>query len=81
VVVLCTLRYAVVGVSREYVTHRCVTLTLLCDYVPVLWQCFVGDEAVAWLVSSGKCRDKLEAVIIGNMMLKEGFFHHVLVSA
>ena len=43
-------------------------------------QCFVGDEAVAWLVQSGKCRDKLEAVIIGNMMLKEGFFHHVLVS-
>ncbi|KAG5193092.1 hypothetical protein JKP88DRAFT_240736 [Tribonema minus] len=53
----------------------------ICDRRPRITKhkkCFVGSEAVRWMVSSRHCRDELEAVIVGNMMLKEGFFHHVM---
>lgn len=39
--------------------------------------CFVGSEAVAWLVSSGHATDIAEALVVGNLMLKENIFFHV----
>mmetsp|Transcript_18783 Transcript_18783/g.46136 ORF Transcript_18783/g.46136 Transcript_18783/m.46136 type:complete len:670 (-) Transcript_18783:37-2046(-) len=41
-------------------------------------QCFVGSEAVQWLVSSGAAANESDAVNIGNAMMNAGVFHHVL---
>jgi hypothetical protein len=38
--------------------------------------CFIGSEAVDWLVSSTTCKDRLEAVAVGNRLLTIGLFHH-----
>ncbi|MFC1814732.1 FAD-containing oxidoreductase [Thermodesulfobacteriota bacterium] len=40
-------------------------------------QCFVGSEAVQKLVDEGIAGDEEDAVLIGNMMLDAGVFHHV----
>ncbi|KAG5176016.1 kinase-like domain-containing protein [Tribonema minus] len=52
----------------------------LCDRQPRLIRyrkCFVGSDAVRWLVASKHCFDSTEAVRLGNLMLKHGLFHHV----
>ncbi|KAK3283649.1 hypothetical protein CYMTET_8665 [Cymbomonas tetramitiformis] len=36
--------------------------------------CFVGSQAIKWLVSVGPARDVLDALLIGNMMLRQGIF-------
>jgi hypothetical protein len=41
--------------------------------------CFVGQEAVSWLVDNKYAPDRGEAIVLGNLMLKDGFFHHVLL--
>jgi pyruvate/2-oxoglutarate dehydrogenase complex dihydrolipoamide dehydrogenase (E3) component len=43
-------------------------------------KCFVGSEAVAQIVQEGIAGDEDDAVRIGNMLLNEGVFHHVLDS-
>ncbi|QDG54974.1 FAD-containing oxidoreductase [Persicimonas caeni] len=40
--------------------------------------CFVGEEACAWMVEAGVARDIEEAERIGNLLLEAGVFHHVL---
>jgi pyruvate/2-oxoglutarate dehydrogenase complex dihydrolipoamide dehydrogenase (E3) component len=39
--------------------------------------CFVGIEAVDWLVSDGVARDREQAVMVGNVLYQAGYFHHV----
>ena len=39
--------------------------------------CFVGEQAVHWLVEQGHAADAEEAVEIGNRMLLMGLLHHV----
>jgi hypothetical protein len=39
--------------------------------------CFLGDEAVQWLVSSGQATNPMEALAIGNAMIRAGFMQHV----
>ncbi|PXF45739.1 Methylglyoxal synthase [Gracilariopsis chorda] len=39
--------------------------------------CFVGSEAVDWLVAANPDRTREEAVKIGEQMRKMGLFHHV----
>lgn len=41
-------------------------------------QCFVGSEAVRWLVDSGIAADVDQAVALGNALLDEGVIHHVV---
>ena len=41
-------------------------------------KCFVGSEACDWMVGSGLASDYEQAVLIGNMLLADGVFHHVL---
>ena len=41
-------------------------------------RCFVGAEACAWMVESGMASDYEQAALIGNMLMDEGVFHHVL---
>ena len=40
-------------------------------------QCFVGSNAVQWLLSAGFADDAAEAVQMGNDMLHLGLLHHV----
>ena len=40
-------------------------------------QCFLGSEAVAWLVGAGKAKDAAEALKIGHQMGRLGLFKHV----
>ncbi|KAG2440245.1 hypothetical protein HXX76_004357 [Chlamydomonas incerta] len=40
--------------------------------------CFVGQEAVAWLVAAGAAAGPAEAVALGNSMMEAGLFHHVV---
>ncbi len=40
-------------------------------------RCFVGLEAVQWLVNAGAAADDEEAVFLGNQMLQLGLLHHV----
>ena len=39
--------------------------------------CFVGSEAVAWMVGKGMVDNKAEAVQVGNMLLACGIIQHV----
>lgn len=39
--------------------------------------CFVGLEAVQWLIASGAAATEAEAVDLGNQMLHLGLLHHV----
>lgn len=41
-------------------------------------RCFVGAEACDWLVESGAAVDREQAVVIGNILLNAGVFHHVV---
>jgi pyruvate/2-oxoglutarate dehydrogenase complex dihydrolipoamide dehydrogenase (E3) component len=41
-------------------------------------KCFVGSEACAWMIDAGIASDADQAVLIGNMLLNAGMFHHVL---
>ena len=40
--------------------------------------CFVGREAVDWMIKSGTVEDRVEALQLGNQMLQAGLIHHVL---
>ena len=40
--------------------------------------CFLGSDAVSWLVSSGVAADVDQAVALGNALLDEGIIHHVV---
>ncbi|KAG2489881.1 hypothetical protein HYH03_011683 [Edaphochlamys debaryana] len=40
--------------------------------------CFVGQEAVAWLVQSGHASSPADAIRLGNLMMTHGLFHHVV---
>mmetsp|Transcript_43013 Transcript_43013/g.69312 ORF Transcript_43013/g.69312 Transcript_43013/m.69312 type:complete len:513 (-) Transcript_43013:75-1613(-) len=40
-------------------------------------QCFVGSEAVSWIVSSGFAKNRADAVILGNAVMRKGYFSHV----
>jgi hypothetical protein len=41
-------------------------------------QCFVGREAVEWMVKSGTAASEEKAVALGNLMLKKaGLIYHV----
>lgn len=39
--------------------------------------CFVGEDAVSFMVEQGICDSAEEAVALGNQMLDEGLLHHV----
>ncbi len=41
-------------------------------------KCFVGTEACQWLVAAEIASDYEQAVLIGNMLLRRGVFHHVV---
>mmetsp|Transcript_1438 Transcript_1438/g.2879 ORF Transcript_1438/g.2879 Transcript_1438/m.2879 type:complete len:176 (-) Transcript_1438:412-939(-) len=40
--------------------------------------CFIGREAVDWMVDTGAVVDRVEALILGNYMIGVGLIHHVL---
>lgn len=40
--------------------------------------CFVGFEAVEWLLEKGKASNEEDAIRLGNSMMDAGVFHHVL---
>eukprot|EP00180_Rhodochaete_pulchella_P003483 Plantae.Rhodophyta-Rhodochaete_pulchella.ctg599.p1 GENE.Plantae.Rhodophyta-Rhodochaete_pulchella.ctg599~~Plantae.Rhodophyta-Rhodochaete_pulchella.ctg599.p1 ORF type:complete len:483 (-),score=57.86 Plantae.Rhodophyta-Rhodochaete_pulchella.ctg599:301-1749(-) len=40
-------------------------------------QCFVGEDAVKWLVWSGRADGVDEAIILGDYLMKKGVFRHV----
>lgn len=40
--------------------------------------CFIGSEAVDWLVESGRAHDRPQAVAMGNLLVEAGYLHHVL---
>lgn len=40
-------------------------------------KCFLGSEAVAWLVASGHAGGVNQATKLGNRMIRAGLFHHV----
>jgi pyruvate/2-oxoglutarate dehydrogenase complex dihydrolipoamide dehydrogenase (E3) component len=40
-------------------------------------QCFIGSEAVVWMLSNDIAKDEEDAVRLGNMLLNSGMFHHV----
>jgi hypothetical protein len=37
-----------------------------------------GKQAVTWLVENGYAASRAEAVALGNKLLKQNIFHHVL---
>eukprot|EP00884_Botryococcus_braunii_P000010 jgi/Botrbrau1/10009/Bobra.0012s0097.1 len=39
--------------------------------------CFVGLDAVQWLIRSGAAADESEAILLGNQMLQLGLLYHV----
>jgi potassium-dependent mechanosensitive channel len=39
--------------------------------------CFVGSDAVSWMLRSGLAGSVYEAVELGNAMLRLGLLHHV----
>ncbi len=41
-------------------------------------KCFIGKESVQNLISEGIAADEHDAVVIGNLLLTAGVFHHVL---
>jgi pyruvate/2-oxoglutarate dehydrogenase complex dihydrolipoamide dehydrogenase (E3) component len=41
-------------------------------------ECFVGEEACAWMVGAGMAGDVEEAELIGNLLMEAGVLHHVL---
>jgi pyruvate/2-oxoglutarate dehydrogenase complex dihydrolipoamide dehydrogenase (E3) component len=41
-------------------------------------RCFVGGDAVDWLIESGIAADVDQAVALGNALLDEGVIHHVV---
>lgn len=41
-------------------------------------RCFVGTDAVRWLVRTGAAADEAAALELGNRMLQLGLLHHVL---
>uniref|UniRef100_A0A7S0N715 DEP domain-containing protein n=1 Tax=Pyramimonas obovata TaxID=1411642 RepID=A0A7S0N715_9CHLO len=41
-------------------------------------ECFVGSDAVAWLVRAGEAASEEAAIALGNRMLKAGLMYHVL---
>ena len=40
--------------------------------------CFLGKDAISWLVSSGTTGSREEAAVIGSAMITAGYFHHVV---
>ena len=40
-------------------------------------KCFVGQELVTWLVSSGRAPTREAAIALGNELIDHNFFHHV----
>ena len=40
-------------------------------------QCFIGEEAVSWMIHGKIATDNEHALRIGNDMMKLGLFHHV----
>ncbi len=40
-------------------------------------KCFIGSEAIDWLVNNRHCTRE-EAITIGNILVKKGIFHHVV---
>ena len=47
-------------------------------HLRVYEQCFVGAEAVEWLVRAGEAESAEAAVALGNRMLRERIIYHVL---
>lgn len=40
-------------------------------------QCFVGEEAVKWMVDNGVAEGVPEAVQLGNQLMRQGLLQHV----
>jgi len=47
-------------------------------YFKIYPACFVGNEAVQWFIKEGKCKTKEEAVLLGQKLMDEGIFCHVV---
>lgn len=41
-------------------------------------KCFVGSEACGWLIKQGLASDVPQAIVLGDLMIQQGLFHHVL---
>eukprot|EP00180_Rhodochaete_pulchella_P002321 Plantae.Rhodophyta-Rhodochaete_pulchella.ctg3514.p1 GENE.Plantae.Rhodophyta-Rhodochaete_pulchella.ctg3514~~Plantae.Rhodophyta-Rhodochaete_pulchella.ctg3514.p1 ORF type:complete len:452 (-),score=51.63 Plantae.Rhodophyta-Rhodochaete_pulchella.ctg3514:118-1473(-) len=48
-----------------------------CFHLRKYRMCFVGQEAVAWLTTSGVAKSVADAVRLGNKMMSAGVFYHV----
>ena len=44
----------------------------------IYFNCFLGKDAVTWLVESDACESREEACVLGSAMVTAGYFHHVV---
>jgi potassium efflux system protein len=44
----------------------------------VYHSCFVGSEAVDWMVKEFNLKNRNDAVLLGQLLGKRGAFHHVV---
>eukprot|EP00172_Hildenbrandia_rubra_P001225 Plantae.Rhodophyta-Hildenbrandia_rubra.ctg17722.p1 GENE.Plantae.Rhodophyta-Hildenbrandia_rubra.ctg17722~~Plantae.Rhodophyta-Hildenbrandia_rubra.ctg17722.p1 ORF type:complete len:567 (-),score=87.30 Plantae.Rhodophyta-Hildenbrandia_rubra.ctg17722:703-2403(-) len=67
------------GRERKGVLHDILTAVLLINprYSRRLRYCFLGDEAVNWLLRRTKVRTIAEAVALGEKMQNDGIFGHI----
>ena len=47
-------------------------------HMKVYPNCFLGKDAITWLVKSGTAGSREEAAVIGSAMITAGYFHHVV---
>lgn len=58
--------------------YYCRVALPVCILLCIFQACFIGSEAVAWMLSSGVASNEAEAVQLGNMLLQEKLIAHVL---
>ena len=85
---LASLLRAKVGVRDRYVTNLLPQGAAFVFSLPsslarayhfrVYENCFIGSDAVQWLLDSGHARDETEAVNIGKKLVRFGMIHHVV---
>ena len=68
-------------IEYEQLAARMARSIKVCDrqYRFVTYErCFVGSEAVQWMLDSRLVNSEAAAVALGNQMIRLGFVHHVL---
>ncbi|KJE92479.1 hypothetical protein CAOG_08700 [Capsaspora owczarzaki ATCC 30864] len=57
---------------------QCLDITTRKTQTRTFKDCFVGKDAVAWMIQNGVAADEQGAIRVGNMMVTLDIFHHVL---